>query len=316
MENTEYSNIQIRARINTFLDYDLVITYERSKSAIETGRISGHLFEAFDYWLHLTTYTGKKICIVIPDNIPHHKIKEAYEDKYVIPDRDGVGYDFSNIDIVVDNMYSNLACKNILHCSGWSTNDRVNYFGNVTSFRCGLEPREGEYTLLQDTRVYSDVPNKPLVIHYPKKIPFEFYRRYDESQVQDKILVYDNTAMRTLSEEDRKRYSNDKFMIVGSDIKLPVKDFMLKFNSYWYTPTTKTFDCSPRLITECAFFGKPVKYKVPDGYMDLDTGLFWRRHDIETNFLNVILREGDLISKVVFGDLKEKTEDKTNGSKN
>lgn len=300
-----------RVRINSFLDYDLVITYERSTT--EPGRISGHLFEAFDYWLHLTSYTNKKIAIVIPDDINPKLVQLAYEDKYLHPKRDNVGFSFEIIPIVIDSFFSNLACKNILHCSGLSQIDACHYFGKVISFRCGLPPKEDtKYTLLQDTRVYSDVPDSIDIttIHYVKKIPFEFYRRFKEKseKIENKILIYDNTLMRTLSTKQKEKYKNSNkdsnFLVVGSDIKLPMKDFMLNFNKYWYTPTTRAFDCSSRLIAECAFFNKEVIYKVPKGYMELDQGLFIRRHDIMTNFQSIVLANGDPIQNFIFDEIK------------
>lgn len=287
--------VQKRIRINTFIDYDLVITYERSHQ--EHGRISGHFFEAFDYWLHLSSYTNKKIAILILDDISEERIKEAYEDKYLIPSRDGVGYEFDTIPIFVDPFTITVACKNILHTSGLSKTDEVGYFGNLVSFRCAGKPTEDNYILLQDTRIYTDNPKKPLIIDYNKKIPFEFYRRFEDMPRTNKILIYDNTVLR----KTKKDYSSEDFLVVGSDLKLPVKDFMLKFDEYWYTPTKKKFDCSSRLIAECAFYGKKVRYEVPDGYMELDTGLFFRRYDAELDFRNLVLAEGDPIQNFIFG---------------
>ncbi len=310
-----------RARINSFVDFDLVITYERS--TIDFQRISGHIFEAFDYWLHLTTYTDKKIAIVIPDDVPYDMIKKAYEDKYVIPDRDGVGYDFEDIPIWVDANYKNIVCNKILHCSGFAPNEQVSYFGDIISFRCGKPPQEGNsYTLLQDTRVYSDVPDTALCIHYIKKLPFEFYRRYPEV-AENKVLLYDNTDLRKLTTNEIKAIQDNStkdIIRVGSDIKLPVDNFMMRFNEYWYTPTAKNFDCSPRLIAECAFFGKSVMYLLPEGYLDQDKGLFFRRHDTQTNLMSLNLDDSDSIREIIFNfpnrlekEISEQKENNTEG---
>jgi len=299
-----------------FKKYDLVITYQ--KSNIDYKRISGHFFEAFDYLVHLKTKDpSKNIAILIQDDLDLNQIKIAFEDKYLEPD--------FTIDVFIDFGIKNLIAKNILHCSGLSKTDECNYIGNIFSFRCGLEPLDGiEYTLLQDNRIYTEdygfsTPESPKIINYIKKVAFGNYRTPENNSNPNKtrILIYDNTRCRELNEQLESKITevlkfreridpdvNYELIKVGSDIKLPVNNFLGQFDEYWYTPTKNNFDCSPRLILECFLFGIPVKYLLTTEYLEKDPGLKFRILDLNLNYKKLILDDSDPIYDIIFNNSK------------
>jgi hypothetical protein len=88
---------------------------------------------------------------------------------------------------------------------------------------------------------------------------------------------------------------------------MPVKNIFERFSTYIYTPTYSVtnpkhgcFDCSPRFIAECAFYNKDIIYhNITDEYLSRDTGLKYRRHDIENNMDSIILTPQDDIINIL-----------------
>lgn len=299
-----------RVGLRDLKDFDLVITFE--KSTHDHQRISGHVFEAFDYWLFLTKYlkpqgtsTQIPIAIVIGDDIPELKLKLSFDDKYRI-NQDEIN--FEDIPIFIDPFLESIVCKSILHTSGISKTDRVQYYGDLYSFRCSQKPppprAQQKYTLLQDIRVYGDylisIPNVT-VIDYVKKIPFEFYRdKNDFLDSEDSVLIYSNTKLRENFVSPAT--SGDKVLNINS-MNTPMRDLFKQFKTYIYTPTKFMFDCSSRLIVECKYYNKIVVYALPDqdNYFKHDLGLYWRKKDTEDNFESLVLKDGDLILDILKG---------------
>jgi len=60
----------------------------------------------------------------------------------------------------------------------------------------------------------------------------------------------------------------------------PVENFMEQFDTYIYTPVSRHFDCSPRLLTECFLYRKKVITNI--SYAD-DTGFNVRYNDCINN---------------------------------
>ena len=84
--------------------------------------------------------------------------------------------------------------------------------------------------------------------------------------------------------------------------QMPVANIFSKFDTYIYTPTRSDlkFDCSPRFIAECKFYNKDVIYHdIDDDYLEEDTGLKWRRYDVENDFDSICLKRNDHIVDVV-----------------
>jgi hypothetical protein len=77
-------------------------------------------------------------------------------------------------------------------------------------------------------------------------------------------------------------------------VKPPLKNIFNEFDTYIYTPTPRHFDCSPRLIAECALFDKRVEYYDIDYF---DVGLETRIRDIESGC--VWLKKDDNIISIM-----------------
>ncbi len=57
--------------------YEVILTFS------PTDEITGHIFEVFDYYLFLRDYF--KVGMLFIGSIPLDKLKDAFEDKYVVP---------------------------------------------------------------------------------------------------------------------------------------------------------------------------------------------------------------------------------------
>lgn len=57
--------------------YDVVLTYS------PIPEITGHLFECFDYWLHLRLKF--KTGILLLGSLPMEQLRAAWESKYAVP---------------------------------------------------------------------------------------------------------------------------------------------------------------------------------------------------------------------------------------
>jgi hypothetical protein len=68
-----------------------------------------------------------------------------------------------------------------------------------------------------------------------------------------------------------------------------------KFGTYIYTPVSRKFDCSPRLVTEC-FMHKKRVFKDLDYY---DIGLETRYSDCVNDLQSLDLREGDKLLSII-----------------
>jgi hypothetical protein len=72
-------------------------------------------------------------------------------------------------------------------------------------------------------------------------------------------------------------------------------------SAYIYTPIDRKWDCSPRMIAECKYFGIPVIYDndIDEDYLKIDTGLMVRKWDIENNFDSLYLDDSDIIIETI-----------------
>ena len=73
-----------------------------------------------------------------------------------------------------------------------------------------------------------------------------------------------------------------------------MKNMFNEFDTYIYTPVPRHFDCSPRLIAECALFDRRVEYCDIDYF---DVGLETRKKDIESGV--VWMKKDDELIEIV-----------------
>lgn len=289
---------------------DLYISMTWPKSRERKHGICGHLFEIVDYYLLLKDRFN--IGILIGEEI-------AYDYTDTILDK----YDLSETEIsellsktkFVDRP-DVLIGNNILFVDGLLKNNFQKggvklMFKNIFTFRCthnsdhsGLHYKS--VTLLQDQRIYKD--DNEIAIDYVKKINFSRLKKLKDAP-QNVALVYatSNCRMLDLSTliEIVNQYKFDKYVFVTNmnyeleheKIEIhapPVMGLFNMFSTYIYTPTHKGFDCSSRLIAECAYYNKQVLYhNITDEYLQKDTGLKYRRQDVEASLDNVTLDTND-----------------------
>ena len=292
--------------------------------------VSGHIYEIIDYYLLLTS-VGMKVGILICEDIDWRMLKSMITTKYEIEENELTGI---RKNITFSDRPTCVRGRNILIVDGQLSrsivrNGTILCFKNILTFRCS--PHDTHYdlpynnvTLLQDNRVYDDSDSN-IAIDYKKKILFSRYnkttrvsgdvsmlyltsncRKLDPVYLRDcldtnkasKYLILTNTP---------ERYRDHINQMYVSYPDLPVPNLFNSFDTYIYTKTDAVlnpdcgcFDCSPRFIAECTHYNKKVIYHdIDKSYLQKDTGLKWRRHDIETDFASVYLRPDDLIVDIV-----------------
>lgn len=286
----------------------------------------GHIFEIIDYYLLLSKKYNVRILLC--EDIDWPMLSEAIEGKY-----DLTPEELSDIktNTAFFNRPDGLTGKNILFVDGGLKRSLYNRnialkFDNILSFKCSIfdtfhDVKYDNMTVLQDNRVYDDGDNK-IAIDYKKKIYFDRYKKQN-IDTTDTALVYITKNCRGLSDVELLRLTVtykqfDKFMVLTSTPvqyrerlgfsrkfifpKMPVDTIFEKFDTYIYTPTRSDliFDCSPRFIAECKHYNRDVIYHgIDDDYLKKDTGLKWRRHDIDNDFKSIFLNDQDEILNIV-----------------
>ena len=288
--------------------------------------ICGHIYEIFDYYFILSQ--RYKTGIFIGEDFTWSEIESIITDKYNVTSRE--------VSDIKNNTYfasrpKILKGKNILFVDG-GLNRNFQHFGvklifdNVLAFKCSRldtfhDLRYNNITLLQDNRVYKCTPKDiNIAIDYRKKILFSKLKSAVSAEV-DTALLYCTKNCRAISDEilcqmprlypqfkkliaitSFPEAYTDKFKhITGiSFLSAPVLDLFSKFSSYIYTPTTTMFDCSPRFIAECKHYGKDViYYNIDEAYLNIDTGLKYRKLDIDTDISSVSLQSDDSIINII-----------------
>lgn len=258
--------------LNYFMKYQVCITYE--KSTIDDKRISGHLYEALDYYFFLKD-RGYNACVLIQDNLTDEIILDVITDKYL----DKYSKDKYLKNILIQEIQI-VACKNIIHCSGLSPTDGTQYIGNIISFRCSLPTSSVKCKYLQDSRIYDSIGIDS--DNYIKKLYLDAYKKSTRSP--NKILIYANTTLRS----DYPVLDLNNQFIVGTSSWMnrpPVMDLFNQFSTYLYTKTKYTSDCSNRLLVECKYHDKLVKFseEITPEYLQKDTGLRVRLLDLNSD---------------------------------
>lgn len=283
--------------------YDLCIAMTWPPVGMNHG-MCGHIFEVVDYYLLLKQ--KYKCCILIAEDMDIEYFISTVKSKYNITAKE---IDELHNDIILANRPTVVMGRNILFVDGLLKHHLQEYgvkliFKNIFTFRCSYKSTHHDLLyknvrLLQDKRVYDDLDND-MAIDYVKKIYFAKYNtiQCDCSNVA-MLYVTNNCRYMSIEQIDNlvSQYNFERYIIL-TDIQdiithyetspivkatpMPVDELFKKFNTYIYTPTTTRFDCSPRFIAECKFYNKQVIYHdIDDDYLKDDTGLKYRRDDIE-----------------------------------
>ena len=290
-------------------NYDLWISYSWSNN---NHGVCGHTFELIDYYLFLKDYF--RVGILIAEDITQDVFLKLVFEKYEISP--------SELESLKKNtVYCNrprlVKGNNLLLTDGGvrSLHNITLFFKNIFYFACGdfeIKDNEKENTfILQDCRIYQKCFNE---INYVKKILFSRYKKIDNSSSED-FLIYGTKNCRQVPlemyEELSRAYPNNHFICLTSNEnkptyklerfkcpEMPVENLFLKFGTYIYTPVPRKFDCSPRFLAECKFYGKKVIFHNID-YWNEDKGLYYRWWDIEHDFDSLFLKENDDIIKII-----------------
>lgn len=286
--------------------YDLWLTYSWSTN---NHGICGHMYEVLDYYHILRRHF--KVGMLFCEDVTWDEIEAAIRYKY----------DFTTNEI--DDMRQHslfhdrprlLTGRNILFTDGGVVNTSrvVMMFDNVFYFACGnkcIKHNTKQNTwVLQDDRVYDPVQLNG--INYKKRILFDRLRKYDR-QPNDAALVYATANCRMVYDfQPLTEYGKPIIAIVNelprfsipavTFVQPPVLDIFTLFQTYIYTPVPRQFDCSPRFIAECHHYGRDVIYHNID-YWSVDTGLKWRKWDIDHDFSSLALTPDDEIVAIIKG---------------
>ena len=315
---------------HVFLDksYDLYLSMTWVRDPDIGHGVSGHIYEIVDYYLLLRDHF--KVGILICEDIDWDMFEAIIRQKYNVTDSD-------IDDIKQHTTFANrprlVTGNNILFTDGGikrsiQGSGSILSFNNILSFRCSKQDTHYDLpyknlTLLQDNRVYDDGDNN-IAINYKKRIKFDAYtkpantetnaaliymtkncRLLSDSEIIDVVTTYDSfdkyVILTSTPEEYRERFNNHTNLEFPN---MPVENLFEKFSTYIYTPIRNTdvgcFDCSPRFIAECVYYNKDVIYdNIDDAYLDIDTGLKYRRYDIENDFDSINLKPDDEIIDIL-----------------
>ena len=286
--------------------YDLWLSYTWSNN---NHGICGHTFEVIDYYYILKD--NFKTGIFLGEDITWATLEASIRNKYAFTE-DEIE------DIKANTVFATrptlLKGKNILFTDGGIVNMQnvTLLFDNIFYFACGnkeiKDNDKDNVWILQDDRVYE--PVKKNGVNYKKRILFDKLKQIGPSK--DAVLVYATKNCRNLdSYEELLQYGNNILAITNKENKPkpiegftfvvpPVENLFEQFTTYVYTPVTRKWDCSPRFIAECKYYGKPVIFHNID-YWDEDHGLRVRQWDIDNDFDSLYLRHSDDVVNILKG---------------
>lgn len=289
-------------------NYDLWLSYTWSPN---NHGICGHTFEVIDYYLFLKKFI--RVGIFLAEDINWKTFKESTLSKY---DLSEVEIEEMKAHTVFANRPSLVSGNNILFTDGGirSLHDKTLFFDKIFHFACGdfeiKDNKDPKVFILQDNRVYEECFNG---INYKKKINFSRYKKIGHST--NDFLLYGTKNCRTIPNELYNEllalYPNDSFICLTNKenrpvglpsrmklVDMPVENLFERFGTYIYTPVPRKFDCSPRFIAECKFYGKDVIYHNID-YWNEDKGLYWRKWDLDHDFDSIFLKDSDQLVQIL-----------------
>ena len=310
--------------------YDLYLSMTWTQDTNQGHGISGHVYEIIEYYLLLRKKI--KVGVLICEDLTWEILKKAISTKYSINNK--ILNELKN-NIIFEYQPKMVKGKNILFVDGSFTRTMLPHgivliFKNIFSFRCSNKDFHHNLpykniTLLQDQRVYNDKDSE-IAINYKKKIKFNDYKKIVNKKT-DTAMVYLTSNCRKICSDQLldivmeykfKNYivltnKKDEYIKKFKNIKnvlfpeMPVKNIFEKFDTFIYTPTYSVtspihgcFDCSPRFIAECKFYNKNVIYhNIDEKYLKIDTGLKYRKLDIENNFESIKLKDNDEIIQII-----------------
>ena len=285
-----------RSSLVNLKEYDIVLT-----TSWETKHgVSGHMFELIEYFMHLRFDKGISAGILLSDGTTFTEFKTALDEKYDLTLEET--NDFCNHTAEAYKPKCLLA-NTVLIVDGSLRCHGADIIANkIFLFRCAeTDIVRDNVIVLQDNDVYDPLPNS---VHYKKKILFDKYRKLDTTAPSAAMFYLTNNSRLCAITEARiqeimQKHNYDKYVaLTNKDLQIanlesiivPVNNLWNLFSTYIYTDTALKFDCSPRFVAECEFYGKEVVYEI-DYH---DKGLAARLHDMQHG--DIWLRADDEIS--------------------
>lgn len=271
----------IRSSLKNLKNYRVTLT-----TSFETKHgVSGHLFEMIEYFMHFRFHVAIPACILVTDGTTEEEFWGAIHDKYdlsvdaLLHLKEHVYFAYQPKVILAQTL---LICDGSLRMHGADL-----ICDKIVLFRCAdTDIVRDDVLVLQDNDVYEPLPNSQ---HYKKKILFEKYKKYNPPKINTAMFYLTTNSRSMTNEQIQEIISKHNFgryiAISNDDIKLdnveviraPVDNLWHLFGTYIYTNTALKFDCSPRFIAECDFYGKDVIYEIDY----FDKGLEVRKRDIQ-----------------------------------
>ena len=284
--------------------YNILLTFSPIKE------ITGHWFEVFEYYHLFKENNFRPFMLFHSPTLSKEDIISSLREKYCVP------IPIEDIHVLTEVEHfiaSPLAVA--LVCDGNFSSLREQgvkiLAKKILGFGCGDvsipygDYKDAEYLL--DKRVYDNVSYG---IDYTKKIYAELLLRPETKKpnalfyltkncrsmsltgLQNAILEYPEYEEHIIITPDEEKYAALKGHV--RIVKPPFKNMFNEFDTYIYTPVPRHFDCSPRLIAECALFDRRVEYYDIDYF---DVGLETRKKDIESGV--VWMKKDDELIEIV-----------------
>lgn len=235
---------------------DVLVTYTPGHNY--TQNLSGHLFECFDYYFILKKKRSVKILIQEPTSYEH--LSKIVENHYreAIPESD----------IIINENFTLVKVPYVLNVDDchYLLNQNRNRFACKKFFAFACGDTKLNYSLnsdiiqLIDTKIYDTSKIACKYTDYTKKIypnlkHNEGSRPFAHITKNCKSLSSEMLGALLFEYPDILIYSD--YLTPRENVtREPVLDF--NFSKYIYTPVSRHFDCSPRLIVECGILGIPV----------------------------------------------------------
>lgn len=286
--------------------------------------ISGHVYEIIEYYLLLSNHYNMKI--LFGDTFTcWRQFERVISDKYDLTE------DQLN-DLRESTIYYEMPMyvkgRSIFFVDGGLIRpERMGtklMFDNIITFKCAVtetihDRHYNNVILLQDDRLYEKHTPEDvhMSINYKKKIYFKYFK---DSPIfnSDTALIYGTTNCRYIQPHELSNLVNEynfsKYILITNDteayndidednvivMSTPVDKLFKLFSTYIYTPLQGVWDGSSRMPAECVFYGRDVLYhNIDSSYLERDTGLKYRKYDIENDFDSINLQDDDIIIDIL-----------------
>jgi len=241
----------------------LFLTYSEDSSGI-----SGHIYEVIDYYIKLKQFSP--IILLLHQEV-YSQLEKIIKYKY---DLDASLYNdlISNTEYYSQRYINNFQNDIIISTNGKISSNKLWKCNTFVGFKCSSISAFHNFIvakqkfMLEDSRVYNNLQVEELnlsnfdyqVVDYNKKIYYKYIKKPTSNP--NKTLLYLTKSCKEYN--NYTKYDNTIIVsdyLEGSNIyEPPIDDLFSKFDTYIYTPVSRKFDCSNRLIKECQYFNKKV----------------------------------------------------------